>query len=286
MLAESAHRPQLILTPPDRPRGRGRRLASPPVADAARALGIELRQTATVSDAAAIRAIEAASPDAFGVCQFGQLIKEPLLSLKPMLNVHPSMLPRWRGAAPIERALMAGDDETGTTIFQIVAELDAGPIALRQPEPITAGETYSTLAPRLAKLGAEMLVSVFDRLAADALELVDQPASGVTYAEKIDPSERRLDPTRPSLELDRAVRALNPHVGTYVELRGGERLGVSRAALPGTEAPAGELLVDGDRLLLGCKQSTLELLEVKPPGKRAMTTADFLRGTKEPPRLA
>ena len=138
-LARSPHRPSLVVSQPDRPRGRGRRLSPPPVADAARRLGIEVLQTPRRERRDAVERIEAAEPDAICVCQFGQLIKEPLLSRHLMLNVHTSLLPRWRGAAPIERALMAGDTRTGVTIFRVEAGLDSGPVALRRDEPGRTG---------------------------------------------------------------------------------------------------------------------------------------------------
>ena len=147
-LADSAHRPQLVVTRPDRPAGRGRRLSAPPVADAARALGLELRQPENVNEPDAYEQIAAAAPDAVIVCAFGALIREPLLSDFDMLNVHPSLLPRWRGAAPVERAMMAGDSETGVCIIGVRAGLDSGPIFLAGREPIAPDDTYGTLAPR------------------------------------------------------------------------------------------------------------------------------------------
>jgi methionyl-tRNA formyltransferase len=280
-LAASPHRPVLVVTPPDRPRGRGRRLASPPVAGAARELGIELLQTPNVSDGDSLARIEAAQPEAIGVCQFGQLIREPLLSRHLMLNVHTSLLPRWRGAAPIERALMAGDEETGVTIFRVTAGLDSGPVAAAEAEPIRPGDTAGTLADRLAALGGELLVAALDRAEAGSLELAEQPPAGVTYAEKIEPSERRLDSTRPAVELERLVRALAPAIGAYLE-HDGERLGVGAARVAADEVAAGELSVRDGRLLLGTADGALELLEVTPPGKRAMDAASYLRGHRMP----
>src|SRR4051812_32578140 len=144
-LATTDHRPLLVVTRPDRPRGRGRRLAAPPVADAARDLGIDLLQPASVNSDEARAAIAAAEPDAVLICAFGALIKEPLLSEHPMLNVHPSLLPRWRGAAPVERAIEAGDSVTGVTIMRPVEEMDAGPMCLQREEPIEPGDDYGTL---------------------------------------------------------------------------------------------------------------------------------------------
>jgi methionyl-tRNA formyltransferase len=281
-LAVSPHRPELVVTPPDRARGRGRKVSPPPVALAARDLGLELHQTESVNEERSLARIEELRPEAICVCQFGQIIKEPLLSRSPMLNVHPSLLPRWRGAAPIERALMAGDTVTGVTIFQITAGLDSGPIALVGHEPIRPDDTAGTLAARLAPLGARLLVEALDRAEAGVLELTEQPEEGVTYADKIDPAERQLDPGRPASELERVVRALAPAIGAYLELEGGERLGVCAARTTSSMLPRGALAVDDDRLLLGSADGALELLEVKPAGKRAMTAGQYLRGHHPP----
>jgi methionyl-tRNA formyltransferase len=285
-LAQSSHRPSLVVTPPDRPKGRGLKLAPPPAAEASRKLGIELVQSGNVNDASTLAAIESVEPGALAVCEFGQLIARPLLERWPMLNVHPSLLPRWRGAAPIERALLAGDERTGVTIFKVVEALDAGPIALQRPEPIEPDDDYATLAQRLAELGAKLLVEALDLLESDRLELTPQPEAGATYADKIDPAERRLDPAEGALQLERRVRALAPHVGTYLQLGGGERLGLRRATPSQSRLAAGKLAVDDGRLLLGCGDGTLELLEVIPPGKRQMSAADYLRGRRQPPSLA
>src|SRR3954449_10662797 len=160
-----------------------------------------------------------------------------------MLNQHPSLLPRWRGAAPIERSIMAGDAVTGVTIMRPTEELDAGPIALQEEEPVRPDDDYGTLASRLAYRGGELLVRALD----ERPPLREQDGDGVTYADKIESRDRRLDPSRPAEELARQVRALTPHVGAYLEAPGGERLGVRRAALAaGTGPGAGELAaVDG-----------------------------------------
>jgi methionyl-tRNA formyltransferase len=284
-LAASSHRPALVVAPPDRPRGRGRRLGAPPAALAARDLGLELLQTATVNDQASFAAIEASAPEAVCVCEFGQLIKEPLLSSYLMLNVHPSLLPRWRGAAPIERALMAGDSETGVTIFRIEAGLDSGPIALAAAEPIHPRDTAGTVSARLAVLGATLLVEALDRAEAGTLELTEQDDEASTYAGKIAPEERRIDPTRPAAELERVVRALTPAVGAYVALPGGERLGVSAARAVEETVVEGELRASGGRVLVGCAEGALALLEVRPPGGRTMTAAEYLRGHRLPERV-
>jgi methionyl-tRNA formyltransferase len=275
-LAATPHRPALVVTRPDKPRGRGRRVSPPPVAKAAAALGVETLQPDSVNDEEARRRIAAAEPDVVCVCAFGALIREPLLSQHEMLNVHASLLPRWRGAAPIERAIEAGDEETGVTIMRPTAELDAGPICLQRSEPIRPDDEYGSLAGRLAALGGELLVETLD----STPPCREQPQAGVTYAEKIDVAERRLDPARPADQLERRIRALTPHVGAYVELGSGESLGVRRAALApdAADLAAGELAARDGRLLYGAAFGALELLEVHPAGKRPMSAADYLRG--------
>ena len=283
-LAASPHRPALVVTPPDRPRGRGRKLGAPPAASAARELGIELLQAGSVNEQEPLAAIDAVAPEALCVAEFGQLIKEPLLSRYLILNVHPSMLPRWRGAAPIERTLMAGDTETGVTIFEIEAGLDSGPIALAEREQVQPDDTAGTLSARLAKLGGALLVQALERAEAGSLELTDQDADGVTYADKIDPSERRLDLSRPAAEVERKVRALTPHVGTFLSLPDGERLGVTSARAVDEPLARGELRGAGGHLLVGCAEGALELLEVQPPGKRPMPVSAYLSGHRMPER--
>jgi methionyl-tRNA formyltransferase len=277
-LAASPHRPVLVVTPPDRPRGRGRKLAPPPAAAAAGELGIELHQTDRVSDPQSVERIRASGVEIGVVCAFGQLIREPLLSELEMLNVHASLLPRWRGAAPIERAIMAGHAETGVTIMRVEAGLDSGPVALAERTPIEPADDYGTLSARLAELGGELILRGLDLHAAGQLELTDQDDSLATYAEKIDSAERRLDPARPAAELERTVRALNPHLGVYLELDGGGKLGVAAASACDGALPPGQLAADGDVLLLGCGDGVLRLDVVQPPGKRPMPADAYLRG--------
>jgi methionyl-tRNA formyltransferase len=277
-LAASPHRPALVVTPPDRPRGRGRRVASPPAAEAASELGLKLLQTESVNLPEACDAIRAAGPELGVVCAFGQLIQDPLLSELEMLNVHPSLLPNWRGAAPIERAIMAGDSRTGVSIIRVTAGLDSGPIAIQEPLEIVDHEDYGSLSARLAELGGELIVRALDQRAAGTLKLAEQDDSEATYAQKISPAERRLDPARSARELELKVRALNPHIGTYLELEGGERLGVRSAlAEPGGELEPGRL-AGGDALRLGCAEGTLRLDVVQPAGRRPMAADAFLRG--------
>jgi methionyl-tRNA formyltransferase len=253
-LAQTRHRPVLVVTRPDRPKGRGLKLAAPPVAETARALGIDVFQPQSVNADDAIARIGDARPDVVVVCAFGALIKEPLLSTWEMLNVHPSLLPRWRGAAPVERAIMAGDAETGVSIMRVTEGLDSGPVCLAGREPIRPEDTYGTLAPRLEALGSELLVRALD----ERPPFVEQDDAGATYAEKITAADRTLDPNAPAEEQERVVRALHPHIGARLQLQDGGFLGVMRARAR--------------------ENGTLELLEVQPPGGRVMSYADYLRG--------
>ncbi len=275
-LAATPHRPVLVVTRPDRPRGRGRKLQSPPVAERAALLGIETIQPEDVNGDEAGAAIAAAEPEAVAICAYGALVKEPLLSAYELLNVHPSLLPRWRGAAPIERAIEAGDEETGVTIMRPTAELDAGPICLQRAESIEPDDNYGSLAERLAALGGELLVETLDTEPA----FRDQGDQGVTYAAKVEAEDRWLDPARPADELERRVRALTPHIGAYVEPDDGERLGVRSAALAAgvDDVEPGQLVARDDTLLYGAAQGALELIEVQPAGKRPMEAAAWLRG--------
>jgi methionyl-tRNA formyltransferase len=277
-LAATPHRPVLVITRPDRPRGRGRKLQPPPVAERAALLGVETIQPEDVNGEQAREAIAAAEPQAVVICAYGALVKEPLLSSHEMLNVHPSLLPRWRGAAPIERAIEAGDEETGVTIMRPTAELDAGPICLQRAEPIAPDDDYGSLAPRLAALGGELLVEALDTQPA----FREQPEQGVTYAEKIEPEDRLLDRSQPADRLERRVRALTPHLGAYVPLADGGRLGVRRAVLAAgvDDVAPGELVERDSRLLYGAAQGALELVEVQPPGKRPMEATAWLRGRR------
>jgi methionyl-tRNA formyltransferase len=274
-LADSPHRPLLVVTRPDRPRGRGQRLAAPEVARTAHELGIAASQPESVNDEQAQDLIADARPEVVVVCAYGGLIGERLLSAHEILNVHPSLLPRWRGAAPIERAIMAGDEVTGVSIMRVTASLDAGPVCAQRSEQIAADDTYGSLAKRLAELGGELLVETLD----SSPPCREQDDSLATYAEKISPEDRLLDPSRPAIELERRVRALEPHVGTRVELPDGEMLGVTQArALPADGTAPGALSLDGPAPVLACAEGSLELVVVQPPGRKAMTGEAFLRG--------
>jgi methionyl-tRNA formyltransferase len=277
-VAATPHRPLLVVTRPDRPRGRGRRVQPPPVAEHAARLGVKMIQPADVNAEESRGAIAAVEPEVVLVCAYGALLKEPLLSEHEILNVHPSLLPRWRGAAPIERAIEAGDEETGVSIMRPTAEFDAGPVAVQRAEQIRVDDDYGSLARRLAALGGELLVEALDLQPS----FRDQPDNGVTYAEKIGPEDRRLDPELSAALLERRVRALTPHIGAYVELPWDERLGVTRAALaPGGGPAPGEIAISDGRLLYGAASGALELQEVHPAGKRPMDARAWIQGYGE-----
>jgi methionyl-tRNA formyltransferase len=256
-LADSPHRPALVVTRPDARQGRGRQVAPPPVANAARELGIDLDQPASVNDDGARARIAGAAADGdvdVILCAFGALVKEPLLSDYDILNVHPSLLPRWRGAAPVERAMMAGDAQTGVSLMRLVAALDAGPVYAQKAEPILPTDDYASLSARLQDLSVELLTQVLT----DKPEPRPQPEDGVTYAEKLTAEDRTLDLTRPPEENVRIVRALHPHIGARIALPNGELLGVREASIA----------LDG----------ALELVTVQPAGGRPMAYSEYLRG--------
>ncbi len=245
------HDVALVLTRPDTPRGRGRALAPPPAKETADRLGVPVAQPARLDETVAIDA------DTVVVCAYGLLIPDALLERGLWLNVHPSLLPRWRGAAPVERALMAGDAETGVTIHRTIAELDAGPIAARRAFAIAPDDDAGAVFARSAEIAAELLDDV---LAQDEPAFEPQPADGVTYAEKIRPEDRVLDLARPVPELVNRVRALSPHIG-------------ARA------------VVDGRPLIVwkarAAADGSLELLEVQPEGGRRMAYDAYVRGLRE-----
>jgi len=230
----SKHDVAYLLTRPDRPQGRGRKVAPPPAKEVAERLGIEVRQPDR---------LDAFDPevDAVVVAAYGVLIPADALDRALWLNVHPSLLPRWRGAAPIERALMAGDDETGVTIIELVEELDAGPIAAQQAFPIGPEDDFGTVSARAGELAAGLLEQALPEP-----DLREQPSEGVTYAEKIRPEDRQLDWSRPPQELANRVRALSPHIGARSELHG-RPVTVWRARVDGGELVPVEVQPDGGR---------------------------------------
>jgi methionyl-tRNA formyltransferase len=261
-----------VVSQPDRESGRGRRLTPPPVAEAARELGLHLSQPERASDAPP-------KAEAGIVVAFGQIIREPLLSAYPLVNLHPSLLPRWRGAAPVERAIMAGDGETGVAVIELVAELDAGPVLAERRFPIGDRDDAGDVRARALEMGVPLL----ERALLERPSPQPQAAAGITYAHKIGPADRTLDWSRPAIDLDRVVRALSPHIGARCLLDG--RPFVIWRARPLDRGPAvvGEVTAP---LVVGCGKGALELLELQPAGKRRMSGEEFLRGLREQPRKA
>jgi methionyl-tRNA formyltransferase len=235
-----------LLTRPDRRRGRGRQLGAPPAKETAVRLGIPVEQPAKLDSSVSIGA------DTVVVCAYGLLIPNELLERGLWLNVHPSLLPRWRGAAPVERALMAGDEETGVTIHQTVEALDAGPVAAQRVFAIAPEDDAGAVYARAAEVAAELLRDV---LAHDEPRFEPQPEEGATYAEKIGPEDRELDPAAPAQELVDRVRALSPHIG----------------------ARLGDLIVWRARV---GEDGSFEPVEVQPAGGRRMAYDAYLRGRR------
>lgn len=252
------HEVELLLTRPDRPRGRGRRIGASPAKEAAERLGIPVEQPERLASFPGNAPVVV-------VAAFGALIPSDLLGERLWLNVHPSLLPRWRGAAPVERALMAGDTETGVTIHRTTEELDAGPIAAQRAFAVAPEDDAGAVYERVGRLAVELVEEVLPEPA-----FTPQPSEGVTYAEKIGPADRELQWARPAAETVNRVRALSPHIGAWGVVDG-RRLVVwrARAAEPGAADDPGRLVV-GD----------VELLEVQPEGKRRMTAAEYLRGRR------
>lgn len=248
-LAEQ-HEVALLLTRPDRPRGRGRRLAAPPAKEEAERLGIPVAQPARLDETVELAA------ETVVVCAYGLLIPESLLSRALWLNVHPSLLPRWRGAAPVERALMAGDARTGVTIHRTIAELDAGPIAAQRAFGVGPDDDAGTVYARSAEVAAELLADV---LVQDDPVFTPQSEDGAVYAEKIGPEDRELDLSLPAPELVNRIRALSPHIG-------------ARAVVDGRPLIVWRARVAAD--------GSLELLEVQPEGRRRMAYDEYVRGLR------
>ena len=210
------------------------------------------------------------------VVAFGQILRAPLLGAYPLVNLHPSALPRWRGAAPVERAIMAGDAETAVAVIEVAPELDAGPILAEQRIPIGQHDDAGAVRRAALELGVPLLErALLERPAPRA-----QDEQGVTYAHKIEAAERALDWSRPAAELDRKVRALSPHIGRG-RLLDGRPCQVGRGR--SSRAGSGEV---GAELVVGCGEGALQILELQPAGKGRMAAADFLRGLREPPARA
>jgi methionyl-tRNA formyltransferase len=279
-LVEAGHEVTVAVTQPDRARGRSGAPAPTPVAAAAEALGIPVLRPRTINDPEVIEEIAAGGPAALAVVAFGQILRDGVLSRWPSINVHFSLLPAYRGAAPVERAIMDGVGETGVTIMQMDAGLDTGPMLATRAIAVGDDEDAGSVTARLSELGGPLLARVLTDLDAGRLEAVTQPEEGVSLAPKITLEDRVLDLSRPAAELARRVRALSPHIGATLAI-GGAPFKVWRARALAEPAPA-PLSGEGGRLIAATGEGSLEILELQPPGKGRMDAAAFLRGWRGP----
>ena len=277
-LEAAKHQVAAVYTQPPRPSGRGHRAQSSPVARAAAARGIEVRAPAKL-DAAEVERWRALGLDAAVVAAYGLILPPAVLAAPRFgcLNVHASLLPRWRGAAPIQRAILAGDAVSGITIMQMEQGLDTGPILLQEPVPIEAETTAQQLHDRLALVGARLIVEALRLAAAGMLAPKPQPSEGVTYAKKLQRDEGRLDWRDDAALLERKVRALNPAPGVWFE-RGGERIKVLRAQIATRDRDAAPGMVLNDHLTIACGRGALRLETLQRAGRAALSAGEFLRG--------
>jgi methionyl-tRNA formyltransferase len=286
----AGHLVPLVLTQPDRPAGRGMKLTPSAVKQLALDLGAPVAQPRSLrldgrfpdEAAAGLAALEAARPDVMVVAAYGLILPEWVLALPRLgcLNIHGSLLPRWRGAAPIHRAIEAGDAETGITIMQMDAGLDTGDMLLIAREPIAFDDTTGLLHDRLAALGARLVVQALADAAAGALQPVRQPGQGVTYAHKIAKSEAAIDWTLPAEVIERRVRAFDPFPGASFQAHG-ETVKLWRAQVERTDvsgSPGTVVAVDGSRLVVACGDGALALLDVQRPGGKRVAAAQWLQG--------
>ena len=268
------------MTQPDRPAGRGLVPAASPVKKLAADRGIRVIQPATLKDAGAQEEIKLLGADVIVTAAFGLILPQQVLDMAPRgaLNVHASLLPRWRGAAPIQRALLAGDEVTGVSIMLMDAGLDTGPVLLQETVPILRSDTAGTLSDRLAQLGGNLLVRVLDAFDAGRLAAVPQAAEGVTYAPKPDRQEFRVDWREDAVKVDRRVRAFNPAPGAQARLRGMDLKIWSCTVAEGKGEPGEVLSADEGGLRVACGEGVLRVSELQRPGGKRLRAAEFLRG--------
>ena len=275
-LAAAGHQIACVYTQPPRPAGRGQAERPSPVQARAEAMGIPVRHPKSLRTPEAQAEFAALDADIAVVVAYGLILPQAVLEAprRGCLNIHASLLPRWRGAAPIQRAIMAGDAETGVCIMQMEAGLDTGPVLLRHAIPIGAEETAGELHDRLSALGAAAIVEALARL--DDLEPQPQPEAGVTYAQKIDKAEARLDWTRDAPHIDRQIRGLSPFPGAWTMI-GGKRVKLLRSRLAQGSGAPGTVMSD---LIVACGTGAVAITEVQPEGKPRMTAEAFLRGAR------
>ena len=276
----AAHQVVAVYCQPPRPAGRGKQDRQSPVEAAARALDLVVRHPASLKGAAEQAEFAAFAADVAVVVAYGLILPPAVLAAprRGCLNIHASLLPRWRGAAPVQRAILAGDADTGICIMQMDAGLDTGPVLLRQSIAIGVEETAADLLARLSVLGAAMVVQA---LADPGLVAVAQPAEGVSYAAKIDKAEARVTWSSPAVEIDRQVRALSPFPGAWC-LAGTERLKLLRSRVGTGQGSPGSRL---DGLVVACGAGALEITLAQREGRRAMVASEVLRGWEMPDRL-
>ena len=274
-LLAAGHEVPLVLTQPDRASGRGLRAAAGPVKRLALASGAQVFQPDHLRDAASIERVRSAQPDVLVVAAYGLILPPALLEAgrHGAINIHASLLPRWRGAAPIQRALLAGDAQTGISIMRMDAGLDTGPVLAQRAVPITPDDDFATLHDKLAALGTRLVVEVLEDLHAGRARAVAQAQSGVTYARKVDKREALLDWSRPAVELERAIRAFHPASSTLA----GEAVKLWRAHLAAGRGVPGTVL-EPDALVVACGEGALAISELQRAGGKRLTADEFLRG--------
>jgi len=276
-IVAAGHEVALVLTQPDRPAGRGMALQASPVKQTAAVHGIPVFQPPTLKDAAAQETIRAVGAEVMVVAAYGLILPQTVLDLPRhgCLNIHASLLPRWRGAAPIQRALLAGDAETGVCIMQMEAGLDTGPVLLAEATPIAGDDTAATLHDRLAGIGARLIVDTLARL---PLPASPQPDDGATYAAKIDKAESLIDWAQPAAVIDRHIRAFNPFPGAHSTLSG-QGVKIWRATPDaGTGAPGEVLSAGRDGIVVACGDGALRVSELQKAGSKRLPVAQFLAG--------
>jgi methionyl-tRNA formyltransferase len=285
-LVQSRHEIVGVLTQPDRPAGRGRQLSASAVKEFALENALPLAQPRTLRTPEGRADIEAWRPDAMVVVAYGLILPPEVLAIPKhgCLNIHASLLPRWRGAAPVQRAILEGDSETGVTIMQMDAGLDTGPILLQRALSISETDDSVVMLEKLAAIGAPALLEVLTAIESGSIKPNPQPASGATYAKKIEKSEARIDWTRSAIEIDRRVRAFRPWPIAETTHRG-EQVRVHRArALPGltqgTRPPGAILGLDDDLLLVACGDAVLGIAELQRAGRRSMSAREFANGLR------
>ncbi|MCA0930255.1 methionyl-tRNA formyltransferase [Ruegeria profundi] len=274
-LVEAGHEIAAVYCQPPRPAGRGKKDRPTPVHARAEALGLPVRHPVSLKSSEQQEAFAALNADVAVVAAYGLLLPQPILDAPAngCLNIHASLLPRWRGAAPIHRAIMSGDAETGICIMQMEAGLDTGPVLLRQATDIGPEETTAQLHDRLSQMGAELIVETLRRL--PDLTPEPQPEDGVTYASKIDKAEAQVDWTRPAVEIDRQIRGLSPFPGAWTKI-GGERVKLLASKHADGEGTPGMVL--NGRLRVACGTGAVDLLRLQRAGKGAQDAETFLRG--------